>query len=91
MKQYIKPELYYESFEMSQHVASCYFDLNSAQGSCPFVSDKVVNTTDPDAKQVGLPGIVIFKSDIEDCIEDYQNYQHYCYTTGTLNDLTFNS
>lgn len=27
MKEYVKPELYYESFELSQHIAACYFNL----------------------------------------------------------------
>lgn len=31
MKEYVKPELYYESFELSQHIAAC--DLKLSQGS----------------------------------------------------------
>lgn len=29
MKEYVKPELYYESFELSQHIAACYFNLQN--------------------------------------------------------------
>lgn len=30
MKEYVKPELYYESFELSQHIAACYFNLQNS-------------------------------------------------------------
>ena len=30
MKKYVKPELYYENFELSQHIASCYITLSYA-------------------------------------------------------------
>lgn len=29
MKEYVKPELYYESFELSQHIAGCYLELKN--------------------------------------------------------------
>ncbi len=29
MKTYVKPELYFESFELSQHIASCDLKLNN--------------------------------------------------------------
>ena len=28
MKQYVKPELFYENFELAQHIAACGYDLN---------------------------------------------------------------
>ena len=31
MKQYVKPELYLESFELSQHIAGCSLVLQSAE------------------------------------------------------------
>ena len=34
MKAYVKPELFYEHFELSQHVASCTLVLNQGVGSC---------------------------------------------------------
>lgn len=35
MKKYVKPELFYENYELSQHIAACHWDLNSAdRGSC---------------------------------------------------------
>ena len=33
MKAYQKPVLYYEKFELSQHIASCDFKLNFGLGS----------------------------------------------------------
>ena len=29
MKPYIKPELYYENFELSQHIAACAYDMQN--------------------------------------------------------------
>lgn len=29
MKKYVKPELFYESFELSQQIASCAYDSNN--------------------------------------------------------------
>lgn len=35
MKKYVKPELYYENFELSQHIADCGWELQSAnENSC---------------------------------------------------------
>ena len=34
MKAYQKPVLYYERFELSQHIASCDLKLNHQMGSC---------------------------------------------------------
>ena len=30
MKKYVKPELFFERYELSQHIAACTWDLNSA-------------------------------------------------------------
>ena len=39
MKPYVKPELFYESFEMNQSIAACAFDLNQAENSCRYEGD----------------------------------------------------
>lgn len=36
MKKYVKPELMYESFEMSQQIASCDYDGNFNETDCSF-------------------------------------------------------
>ena len=67
MKAYLKPVLYYERFELSQHIASCNLKLNhqlgegcTAQGTLPGVYFPI---------ELGLT-----KLDCEQPIEDY------CYT-----------
>jgi hypothetical protein len=50
MKKYVKPELFYESFELSQQIASCDYDYNKtvddAPGSsCYFTWDVDPNVT----------------------------------------------
>ncbi len=30
MKKYVKPDLYFESFQLDQHIAACGLDLNQA-------------------------------------------------------------
>ena len=42
MKKYVKPELFYESFELSQQIAACEFDsknTNSDIYNCSFTWD----------------------------------------------------
>ena len=35
MKEYVKPELYYESFELSQHIAGCNLQMqNTIEDTC---------------------------------------------------------
>ncbi|MBE6950334.1 MAG: hypothetical protein E7451_03240 [Ruminococcaceae bacterium] len=34
MKTYVKPQLFFESYELSQNIAACGYDMNSSFGSC---------------------------------------------------------
>lgn len=46
MKKYVKPELFYESFELNQQIAACQFDSNntSTDEGCAFTGfDAVAN------------------------------------------------
>ena len=41
MKKYVKPELFFESFELSQQIAACQFDLDENTSNnipCEFVA-----------------------------------------------------
>ena len=68
MKKYVKPELYYENFELSQHIASCYITLTSRdQYTC--VGD-------------AGGGMNIFASEPL-CGTAVENPESYCYTPGT--------
>ena len=40
MKNYVKPELFFESYELSQNIAACGWDLKLADtNGCKFVGD----------------------------------------------------
>lgn len=52
MKKYVKPELFYENYELSQYVASCVAKWNHAEGGC----------------SVSVPGYEnLFKSGLDIC------------------------
>lgn len=34
MKKYVKPELFYERYELTEQIAACAWDMNQAQGTC---------------------------------------------------------
>ncbi|MGM9661032.1 MAG: hypothetical protein ACI3WQ_10580 [Faecousia sp.] len=72
MKAYVKPELFVESYELSQHIATCGIDVNSTDGSCN-------GTIDGDFWP-GLGGTPVFSSECETPVE---NIEGYCYTNGT--------
>lgn len=42
MKPYVKPELFYESFELSQHIAVCGWDMSnqSDKNNCEALGDE---------------------------------------------------
>jgi len=80
MKKYVKPELFYEQFELSTHIANCIFEaVNSAEpGACAFVGD-----ADSD-----WPNYVIFTSGTEGCELETEVA---CYYTGAGGLNTFDS
>ncbi|WP_455582725.1 hypothetical protein [Dysosmobacter sp.] len=77
MKTYVKPELYYESFELSQHIAACDLKLESAD---PIVCSVAANDM--------LEGLGTILQDAfitsANCKFSYdRDYERYCYTNGT--------
>lgn len=74
MKKYVKPELYYENFELSQHIAACGIDVNNSteQSNCA----KLDETFWP-----GLGGTTVFSDN--SCGIDIGALEVYCYTSGT--------
>ena len=76
MKTYVKPELFFESFELSQHIAGCNLTLTQAVGAC-----------DAHGTIEGIPGESWFisKGNCETVVEAY------CYTNGSMNVATINS
>lgn len=66
MKKYVKPELFFESFELSQQIAACQYDSNNTHSdiyNCEFVGD----STSP------FPGVKIFLTE-DVCTVEAQSY-----------------
>ena len=74
MKKYVKPELYYENFELSQHIAACGIDVknSTSQYDCAQL--------DPDFWG-GMSGRVFDSAN--SCTLDIRAIEVYCYTAGT--------
>lgn len=81
MKKYVKPELVYEKFELSQHIADCAWELTN------FTKDTCSAEADPDyLKPYYDLGYKLFMSG-PSCVlipqsEPNGNYSDYCYHDG---------
>lgn len=76
MKKYIKPELYYERFELSQTIADCAWELNAnTSAACEGIGDP----------KYGLDGKILFTED-RGCTTT-----QYCYMAATDGLRTFKS
>ena len=73
MKKYVKPELFFESFELSQSIAACGIDVNyNNEHECyPELDGKF---------WPGLDGTQVFAADR--CASDIGNFEVYCHTVG---------
>lgn len=72
-KAYVKPELFYESFVLSQHIAACGIDVTYA--------NEIDCTPKLDSNFWGLEDTV-FNSGEARCATDISTISVYCYTTG---------
>lgn len=79
MKAYVKPELFYERYELSQHIADCAWEMQLAN------KDNCVADPDP-AKLPGMP--TLFTSKLN-CTLTEDNYEGYCYMPGPDGINTF--
>lgn len=83
MKEYVKPELFFESFELSEQIATCKFDSNKSNmdvANCAF--------TGADSENL-IPQGTYFTKANQACSAEYEEY---CYNSGTGNSLNlFNS
>ena len=83
MKKYVKPELFYEGFELSQQIAACDYDSEhtSADESCTFTSD--------------IDGTIIFMSGCGGSTPDNKpifRVETYCYHNSNISPYgIFNS
>lgn len=73
MKKYIKPELFYERYELSQHIADCAWEFTN------HTKEHVCQANGDDSK--GLGDDILFIDGIA-CTIDSGNYQNYCYQSG---------
>lgn len=83
MRPYVKPELYCEAFELSQHIAACGIDVINLvdKSSCAQLDEEF---------WPGLGGTSVFSDNT--CGIDIGNIDVYCYTVGTSEaGRTFNS
>ena len=80
MKKYVKPELFYERFELSQHIADCGWELKQANNTC---------VAEPDEKHWGSGALVdmgnLFTSKLSCTNQTDNGYSFYCYENGTDN------
>lgn len=81
MKKYVKPELFCEQFELTQHIADCAWELNlQSLDSC------LVATADPE-KLPGFPNL--FAATANGCVyiptEYGGTYEGYCEFNGGQN------
>ncbi|MGN0975070.1 MAG: hypothetical protein ACI4OL_03650 [Gemmiger sp.] len=76
MKQYVKPDLFYEDFELSQHIAACSYKLGANENECSIVSDSY---TDDYYDFVGA----FTNSSV--CTQGAPPVDSYCYTVGNSN------
>ena len=76
MKKYVKPELFFEQFELSQHIADCAWEL--------LTSTKDTCSASPDLEQLGwLAGNNLFMNEQNGCsLIPGKNYGDYCYQDG---------
>lgn len=76
MKKYVKPDLFYENFELSQHIAACGIDVNMED----------INSCSPTLDPVFWGGLndVVFGGEYDKaCTLDINAIEVYCYTVGT--------
>lgn len=81
MKKYVKPDLYFESFQLSQNIASCGWDMNQAD---------IYNCETSGDNQMGKGGydnyspVPLFANTNSEC---YAELEVFCYSNGTSDEI----
>ena len=81
MKKYVKPELFYEHYELSQHIADCQWELVHAENECKAYGDG-------DYSEVA--GLVLFTDGLG-CDVTPETFGDYCYHGSADGTRTFMS
>lgn len=76
MKKYVKPDLYFESFQLDQHIAACGFDMVDLKDPKECISHGDTDGVYPDYGDIKL--FANTNCDIEP--------ENYCYITGVSNE-----
>lgn len=77
MKKYVKPELFYEHFELSQHIADCAWFLT--------LPDEDSCRAKPDSSMPNQPAL--FWNDALKCEATPDVIEDFCYQPGTSSNL----
>lgn len=79
MKKYVKPELFYEHYELNQHIADCQWEYTQAQDICVAQGDA----------DDGLGAYQMFSNG--SCNVTPGDFEDFCYHDGTSGSRTFAS
>lgn len=82
MKKYVKPDLYYENFELSTHIATCAWDMTN-------LKSKEECSAQADEEFLGFNNVSLFNN--ERCDIGDPDYEDYCWTNGSVGANVFNS
>lgn len=84
MKKYVKPDLFYENFELSHSIANCSAALNHTEGSCTLDPDEAPNLYLGAGENIFASGGCVYTM-------DELGYEDYCYWTGESANNIFTS
>lgn len=82
MKKYVKPDLYFESFQLDQHIAACGFDMVDFKDPDQCVSHGDTHGVYPD-----YTGVAVLFSDKNTSCQTPP--EQYCYITGVTTEDVF--
>lgn len=83
MKKYVKPDLYYENFELSTHIATCAWDMSNSKSK-----EECSAQADEEFCGPGF-GEVLFNNN--KCTITEELVENYCWTNGSVGANVFNS
>lgn len=79
MKKYVKPELFYEHYELSQHIADCAWEMN--------LKDAATCKAQGEIDKVGTAEFMF--TDLGRCDVLESDFEDYCYQNSTTGVTTF--
>ena len=87
MKKYVKPELFYEHYELSQHIADCAWEWQNLT-----TESVCVATPDPDSNPLWFEGMLYqLFANAAVCTLLSEAYSDYCYQGGAAYANLFKS